>query len=221
MMSLSEMPRRLAFGGFMHRAMTCLFAGLFSSFVCSIDPARGAEDLAGRAQAILRTHCAACHGPGGTGKGGFDYLLDRDRLIARNQVVPGKADDSPLVQRIEQGEMPPGKRPRPGVKDLAILRRWIDGGASPFQPIPRRSLVTEALRVRAVLADLRAIEPRQRRFVRYLTLTHLANAGLSEEELTSHRHALGKLVNSLSWHPRIAPPRPIDPAQTIYRLDLR
>jgi mono/diheme cytochrome c family protein len=205
----------------MHRATTCLFAGLFAWFVCVIDPVRGADDLPARAQTVLRTHCAACHGPGGTGKGGFNYLLDRDRLLARHQVVPGKADDSPLIQRIEQGEMPPGKRPRPSADDLAILRRWIDGGAPPFQPIPTHSLVTEALRVRAVLADLQALDPRQRRFMRYLTLAHLANAGLPEEELTGHRRALGKLVNSLSWHPRIALPRPIDPARTIYRLDLR
>src|SRR5262249_4733294 len=179
----------------------------------------GAEEV--RAEAVLRTHCGTCHGPGGTGKGGFDYLLDRDRLVARNQVVPGKPDDSPLLQRIEQDEMPPGKRPRLKDEERAVLRRWIDAGAPSFTPSPPRALVTETLLLRSVLADLQALEPRQRRFTRYLTLSHLANAGLSEDALGSHRQALSKLVNSLSWHPRVTRPHPVDAAQTIYRLDLR
>ncbi len=141
--------------------------------------------------------------------------------MARNQVVPGKAGDSPLLLRIEQGEMPPGKRPHLGVEERALLRRWIDAGAPSFQPTLPRTLVTEAHLVRTVLADLQALEPRQRRFARYLTLTPLANAGVTEEMLHGHQQALAKLVNSLSWHPRISPPRPIDTARTIYRLDLR
>ena len=205
----------------MQRTTICFFAGWLMSFVFALDPARSAENLPARAQAILRTHCAACHAEGGSAKGGFDYLLDRERLVARNQVVPGKADDSPMLQRIEQDEMPPGKRPRLGVEERAVLRRWIDTGASSFQPAPPRTLVTETLLVRTVLADLQALDPRQRRFTRYLTLTHLANAGLPQETLRGHQHALTKLVNSLSWHPRITLPHPVDAARTIYRLDLR
>src|SRR5262249_40171067 len=114
---LPEMPQRLASGGAMHRTTTCLLAGWIASLLCVMPSVRGAEDLPARAQAVLRSHCAACHGPGGAGKGGFDYLLDRDRLVARNQVVPGEAGESPLIQRIEQGEMPPGKRPRPSTEE--------------------------------------------------------------------------------------------------------
>lgn len=182
-------------------------------------PAHAAEKS--QVQAILRTHCAACHGPGGSGKGGFDYLLERDRLVARNQVVPGKPAESPLLQRIEQGEMPPAKRPRLRDEERAELRRWIDAGAPPFTPMPPQVLVTETHLLQAILSDLRAMEPRRRRFARYLTLAHLANAGTSADLLRSHRQALSKLVNSLSWHPRITPPQPIDAARTLYRLDLR
>jgi WD40 repeat protein/mono/diheme cytochrome c family protein len=181
-----------------------------------------AEELTVQAQAILRTHCAACHGPGGTAKGGFDYLLDRDRLVARNQVVPGEAEESPLLQRIEQGEMPPGKRPRPNPTEVAVLRRWIESGASAFRPaVSSPSFTSETGLVQILLADLQALEPRQRRFTRYLTLTHLANAGVTEDELALHRQALAKLVNSLSWHPRIQQPHAVDAGRTVYRLDLR
>ncbi|HEY7153570.1 MAG TPA: WD40 repeat domain-containing protein [Gemmataceae bacterium] len=203
----------------MHRRIIRSGAGWFAALVVVVGPAHAAEKS--QTQTILRIHCAACHGPGGTGKGGFDYLLDRDRLVARSQVVPGKPEESPLLQRIEQGEMPPGKRPRLRDEERAALRRWIDAGAPPFAPAPPRSLVTETLLLRAVLSDLRAMEPRGRRFARYLTLAHLANAGASEDSLRGHRQALSKLVNSLSWHPRVTPPQPVDAARTIYRIDLR
>src|SRR5262249_43539524 len=37
----------------------------------------------------------------------------------------------------------------------------------------------------------------------------------------SYRNALSKLLNSLSWHPRITLPRPIDPQGLVLRIDLR
>ena len=56
---------------------------------------------------------------------------------------------------------------------------------------------------------------------RYFTITHLYNAGLGEDELQTYRNALCKLANSLSWSPHITVPKPIDPAKTILRIDLR
>src|SRR4051812_41920017 len=108
------MPASAVFAGYL------LLAGLDGG---------NAERLATQARAVLQTHCGTCHGPGVKARGGFGYLLDRDRLVARNKVVPGKAGASVLVQRIEQGEMPPGKRNRLRADELAVLRRWIDAGA--------------------------------------------------------------------------------------------
>src|SRR5215471_7005385 len=76
-------------------------------------PAEG-PTLWPKAQTILKQHCGACHGIDGASKGGFGYVLDRDRLIARGKVVPGDAAESELYQRVHAGEMPPaGKKPRP------------------------------------------------------------------------------------------------------------
>jgi len=49
----------------------------------------------------------------------------------------------------------------------------------------------------------------------------LHNAGLGDDELQTYRNALSKLLNSLSWHPKIRNPEPIDPAKTVLRIDLR
>jgi hypothetical protein len=81
--------------------------------------------------------------------------------------------------------------------------------------------VNEAKRLRAIHADLQDLEPRRRRFARYLSLAHLANAGVADDTLTIHRHALAKLVNCLSWHPRVTGPHAVDAAATLLRIDLR
>jgi WD40 repeat protein len=193
--------------------------------LCALTPgAAGAEnaDLAARAHAVLKTHCHRCHGLDGAAKGGFNYVLDRDKLVARDKVVAGKAAESELYQRVSKGEMPPkSQKVRPGPDDLAVLRRWIDAGAPGLRPAAARSFIPSTDVLRFILADLQAVEPRQRRFLRYLSLTHLHNAGRPEEELEACRQAVAKLVNSLSWHPRLTRPRPIDPAHTVLRIDLR
>jgi WD40 repeat protein/mono/diheme cytochrome c family protein len=187
-------------------------------------PAAAAEpELAVKARAILEANCHRCHGRDGAAKGGMDFVLDRDRLVARGKVVPGKSDESELLQRLVKGEMPPEKqKPRPTDDDLALLRRWIDAGAPGTQPADAaRTFVTDADVVRLILADLQSLEPGQRRFTRYLTLSHLYNAGVPAHELETTRQAVAKLINSLSWHPRVRTPEPIDAARTILRLDLR
>src|SRR5690242_5292012 len=81
-------------------------------------PARGEADssLASAAQTVLETHCARCHGPAGTGKGGMNFILDRDKLVSRQKILPGNPAESQLYQRVLQGEMPPASakaRPSP------------------------------------------------------------------------------------------------------------
>jgi WD40 repeat protein len=180
------------------------------------------SELARQAQAILQTNCHRCHGREGAVEGGMNFILDRDKLIARKKIVPGKAEQSPLFQRMAAGKMPPaGEQPRPLSADLAIVKQWIDGGAPSSQPTIARPIVREADVYELMLADLDTREKRGRRFTRYFSLAALANAGAGVDELTTYRHALSKLLNSLSWHPRIALPKPIDPAGLVLRIDLR
>lgn len=208
----------------MRRSHTYLTAGYVVLIVgMPGESAKASEsDLAAQAQTILQAHCVRCHGTEGKAKGGFNYVLNRDRLVASAKLVPGKAEQSELFQRILKNEMPPKESAlRPSTAEIALLKRWIDNGAPTAGPRAPRAFLTEDAVLRLMLADVETLEPRQRRFIRYVTLYHLANANIAEADLQVGRQAVAKLINSLSWHPRITPPHPIDPAWTILRLDLR
>jgi WD40 repeat protein len=181
------------------------------------------EAIAAKAKAILQTHCVACHGGGKASKGGFGFVLDRELLVGRSLVVPGKAGQSDLFLRVQQGEMPPpSKKIRPSQAELKTLQRWIDAGALPFDgQVTIAKRISEREVPGVILADLKKLDPRKRRFTRYLTLTHLAFAGRPEKDLQTTREAVGKLLNSLSWHPRITLPEPVVGDGSILRIDLR
>jgi tetratricopeptide (TPR) repeat protein len=183
------------------------------------------DALASKAHAILKANCYRCHGQDGANEGGFNYVLDIRRLIERRKIVPGNPAKSRLLKRIFDPDdpMPPEQeKVRPGKDDLALLRRWVEAGAPVVsEPVKAATRITPADVYRLIRADLAAVGARDRRFTRYLTLAHLRNAGLSEDELQSYRHALSKLVNSLSWGGRVVVPRAVDPARTVFRIDLR
>ena len=81
-------------------------------------------------QAILKTHCTACHGQN-VQEGGLN-LTERDRLLAGGEsgpaIVPGAPEASLLLQKILSGDMPP-EDPKPTAGEIAVLRRWIADGA--------------------------------------------------------------------------------------------
>jgi tetratricopeptide (TPR) repeat protein len=184
-----------------------------------------AENLAGKVERVFRVNCYRCHGREGTNEGGFNYVLDRRQLLSRKKVLPGNAARSKLYRRLtsEDDPMPPeDEKPRPARGDIALIKQWINAGAPDFQPPPgQRGFIAPADVARFIHDDLRRLGERDRRFARYFTLTHLANAGLAADEIQSYRHGLSKLVNSLSWGPRIVVPRPVDPGRTVLRIDLR
>src|SRR5579864_5756716 len=118
--------------------------------LAGVSPLTGAEpdrqDLARKAQQVLTTHCYRCHGKGGANEGGFNYALDRRRLLERRKVVPGNPAKSRLYRRLANEDMPPpDEKPRPSAADIALLKRWIEAGAPDFNPpSARRTLITQA-----------------------------------------------------------------------------
>ncbi|HEX5268976.1 MAG TPA: c-type cytochrome domain-containing protein, partial [Gemmataceae bacterium] len=196
-----------------------LLALLIAASAATADPPPA---LAARARDILKANCYRCHGQDGAVEGGFNYVLDRDKLVAARKVVPGKADESPLLRKVVSGKMPPpDERPRPAAADVALLREWVEGGAPGAASAAARPFISEDEVDALILADLEKRERRARRFARYFSIAHLYNAGLGDDELQTYRNALAKLLNSLSWHPRVTLPQAIDPNRLILRIDLR
>jgi hypothetical protein len=180
---------------------------------------------------ILAVNCGGCHGPMGPARGDFGAVLDVDVLVQSGKVVPGDPDNSPLLKRIESGSMPPPTQAlRPSAGDIALLRAWISGaaldpnGPAPEGPEPEQcdnSYVTEDELIEAMARDVFTLDPEDREFTRYITLGAPYNAGLCDSDLARVKLGVEKLMNSLSFEPRIYRPDLVGPWGTLLRIDLR
>jgi hypothetical protein len=154
------------------------------------------QALARKARDILKDNCYRCHGQNGAKEGGFNYVTDLRQLVGRRRVVPGDPAKSKIIKRVTNANdpMPPTEeKVRPSAEDIGHLKKWIEAGAPAAEDAARRPFLTAADMLRAMREDLERAKPRVRPFLRYFTLTHLYNAGLSAEELQSYRHGLAKL----------------------------
>ncbi|MFO0811335.1 MAG: SUMF1/EgtB/PvdO family nonheme iron enzyme [Gemmataceae bacterium] len=208
----------------MPRLPTLLAAAFFAAATArAADPA--AAELAAKARQILDVNCHRCHGQDGTVEGGLNFILDAKKLVARKTVLPGEPGKSKLYKRLtnEDDPMPPeAETVRPSKEDIALVRKWIAAGAPAVEnATPARPFIADAQVMTWIHDDLAKADEGDRRFLRYFTVAHLYNAGLSDDELQTYRAGLSKLVNSLSWGRRVVVPTPIDPAKTLLRVDLR
>ncbi|MEC7556794.1 MAG: SUMF1/EgtB/PvdO family nonheme iron enzyme, partial [Planctomycetota bacterium] len=195
---------------------------LVAVVVLGVVPTVKAQDaLAKQARAILKEHCFVCHGEDGAAEGGLNFILDRQRLVGRKIILPKDPQKSKLFQQVKSGNMPKGDEPL-SAANIETLRKWIEAGAADFNPPPAaRQFITSAQILEFIQADLRKIGIEERPLQRYFTITHLYNTKIPESELQTYRHGLSKLLNSLSWGPKIVRPVPIDPARTVLRISLK
>lgn len=82
-------------------------------------------------RAIFKAHCFQCHGEEGEPKGKLDLRLRR--FIVRGgesgpAFVAGKAAESLLIERIKNGEMPPGDK-KLSAAEIKLIETWINQGA--------------------------------------------------------------------------------------------
>ena len=183
------------------------------------------SQLAQDTYAIFEASCLNCHGADGAFR--ETLLMEHSELIDGGTVVPGNPDASELYKRLlgptENGvQMPFGQQPLPA-QSIDTIRRWILAGAPEWTTtrITDSRFISPAEVLTSIETHLTSLEPFDRAFARYFTLTHLYNAGETTEILREYRKALNKLVNSLSWGSGITNPHPIDPQATIYYIDLR
>ena len=202
------------------RTIICLLM-LFSSHHI----AYAQQPISQQAFTVFEQHCLDCHGEFGSYS---DVLTIKHKdLIEDRSVIPGQPDASELYLRLlgdtdSGSQMPLGQDPLDS-EAIATIRRWIEAGAPDWEAIPkpeRRFITTEAM-LKTIHTHVTSLTAFDRSFARYFTLTHLYNAGASDDNLRAYRNALSKLVNSLSWGAEVIKPTPIDNEETIFYIDLR
>ena len=121
-----------------------LLAVAIGSFCPAAEPAAKAPPAFNAdIRPIFQAHCTECHGESDKPKGGLDLRLQRLALKGGESgaaIANGKPDASLLIDRVQSGEMPPGKK-KLGAAEVETLRRWIAGGAKVEAPEPE-SLAT-------------------------------------------------------------------------------
>ena len=186
--------------------------------------ALGQQNLAQQANAIFEQHCGTCHGP----KRVFAEILtiEHAALLASGTVVPQNPKGSEFYRRLlpdspVHERMPLGRAPLTS-EAIEIVRRWIEAGAPNWEVLPtRRDFITPDAMLTAIQRHVVSLAPFDRPFARYFTMTHLYNAGETDEALGAYRRALSKLINSLSWGYEVIKPQSIDAVKTLFYIDLR
>ena len=192
--------------------------------ICIHQRADAQENLAQQAFVIFEQNCLNCHGE----HGAFteSLIIEHTTLTENGTVVPGNPAGSEFYRRLVETSverrMPLGQPPlSPAAID--IIRRWIQIGAPDWEETSESqgTFITPQEMLNSIENHLNSLPPFDRTFARYLTLTHLYNAGETPEALHAYQRALSKLVNSLSWGREVIRPQPIDREETIFYIDLR
>ena len=196
---------------------------ILTFIVLGVGSAPAQQNLAQQASALFQQHCHICHAANAQFAG--EVLIDdHAALMASGTVVSGNPEASSLFQLLLAD--PPIRMPRLGqplsAPEIATIRAWIAAGAPSWEvPLPPRDFITPDAMLTAIQQHVNSLASFDRPFARYFSITHLYNAGETDEALGAYRRALSKLINSLSWGREVIQPQPIDLAQTLFYIDLR
>ena len=193
-------------------------------FIAGSQTVPAQQQIAQDAYAILQQSCLICHGPDGAYK--ETLLIEHNALIENGTVVPGNPDVSELYNRLittDAAKRMPQQQPPLSTQAINTIRNWILAGAPDWAvtSVSDGQFISPGEILNTIETHLMSLAPFDRAFARYFTMTHLYNAGESEQILQEYRKGLYKLVNSLSWGVTVTNPQPIDPQETIFYIDLR
>ena len=128
--------------GFLGRVLIIFLVWMKSVlFSTAAEPLKQGEEILSfekHVRPILKAHCFHCHGEAGVVEAELDVRLRRWLIQGGESgeaLIPGDADHSLLIERMESGEMPPGDE-RVSTEEIAIIQSWINEGAVTARPEP-------------------------------------------------------------------------------------
>jgi Protein of unknown function (DUF1553)/Protein of unknown function (DUF1549)/Planctomycete cytochrome C len=89
---------------------------------------------------ILRKHCFDCHGSQGEREGKLDLRLRRFMVKGGESgpsIIPGQPKESLLIEKISEGEMPPGNT-KMEKAEIELVKKWIQSGAFTARAEPEK-----------------------------------------------------------------------------------
>jgi len=187
-----------------------------------------AGPLGTEAKGILTKYCGDCHVGNIGASGDFGYLLDVNKLVTGEKIVPGAKEDSYLYNRMVGGSMPPAAYRAangiPSYSQIATVGQWIDElqieDPRACEPLEFIDVDTQ---ISLMAQDISRLDPvTEAPFTRYMTINYSSNAGDCARGVERQRFALFKGINSVSTNPVISQPVAIAGSdETIYRIDIR
>lgn len=116
------------------------FAAMFvASFSAALSAAEPELTFEHQIRPILKAYCFRCHGEDEPIEGNLDLRLVRFHKQGGDSgpaLVPGKPNESLLLTRIRDGEMPPEGSTPLKPEQIALIERWIAAGANTIRPEP-------------------------------------------------------------------------------------
>jgi cytochrome c5 len=207
-------------------------------------PNGASAELTAQADQVIETYCRACHAPGKTYGAVFPTGDIADMPFDKRIVVPGNADASPLYESIASNRMPLGQKMN--TQEVNVLKQWITALGDPAAaatpvpvaetqaavadvPIPLFAGGSRSERMLAIVADISAINERDRHFYRYFSFANTPLVAVDCSQTGARRNpmfylhaAFNKYVNSVSTGPRVVPVTPLKGTEgSIVRIDMR
>jgi mono/diheme cytochrome c family protein len=201
-------------------------------------------ELTAQADQVIETYCRACHAPGKTYGAVFPTGDIADMPFDKRIVVPGNADASPLYESIASNRMPLGQKMN--TQEVNVLKQWITALGDPAAaatpvpvaetpsavadvPMPLFAGGSRSERMLAIVADISAVNERDRHFYRYFSFANTplvavdcSQAGARRNPMFYLHAAFNKYVNSVSTGPRVVPVTPLKGTEgSIVRIDMR
>ncbi|MEQ1611943.1 MAG: DUF4384 domain-containing protein [Hyphomicrobiaceae bacterium] len=193
--------------------------------VQSIVPVPPSDARAAKAYAVFDEFCARCHQTGklqipAAARPLANILMLEELALDDALVKPGLPDASQLYTIMLRQHATVDVEPVPGASAIQAIRDWIGDLPEPSANCGGRPKIGQGEIELAVSAQLAAEPEEKRKEVRFVSLSHLADACVSPAALDGYRQAIAKIVNTLSWGPEPIRLEAFGPDETVLKLDL-